>query len=549
MSGVAGRYDAIVVGGGHNGLVAAAYLARAGLSVLVLERLASVGGAAVSGRPFAGVGANLSRYAYLVSLLPDQIIGDLGLRIPLASRRTASYTPVIRDGVHGGLLVGRDGSGDDSGKGSGNAESFAALTGSDAEYAAWQRLGGELAAVARVVAPTLLRPLVSRAELADAVRREVGSGVWEALFERPIGELIEARFADDAVRGVVLTDALIGAFTHAHDATLLQNRVFLYHVIGNGTGEWRVPIGGMGAVSRAFAEAALAAGAEIRTGSDVRQVNVDDRGGEVRWVDRDGRECAAGTSYVLSNVAPPTLDRLRGNDSAADPGSIAEAEGSQLKVNMVLRRLPRLASGADPRRAFAGTFHIDQGYDGLSAAYHEAAAGRLPARVPSEIYCHTLTDPSILDDDLVAAGWHTLTMFGMHTPARLFGPDNERVRAEALARALAGLDRYLAEPIADCLAVDENGRPCVEAKTPVDLAGELALPAGNIFHGDLEWPFVDKSINGSGPAAWGVETDVDRLVRCGGSARRGGAVSGIGGHNAARAILGQVADSAKRRVN
>src|SRR5690348_10574511 len=132
------RYDAVVVGGGHNGLTAAAYLARAGRSVLLLERLADVGGAAVSRRVFDGVDVRLSAYSYLVSLLPDRIVADLGLRLTLADRAVASYTATVREGRSTGLLVERD-------EGPATATSFRQLTGSDDELAGWQRFYGRLA--------------------------------------------------------------------------------------------------------------------------------------------------------------------------------------------------------------------------------------------------------------------------------------------------------------------------------------------------------------------------------------------------------------------
>ena len=151
------RYDTVVVGGGHNALVAAAYLGRAGLSVCVLERADHVGGAAVSDRVFPGVDARLSRYAYLVSLLPDRIAADLGLRVRLASRAVASFTPVRRGGRHAALLVERA-------PGPATAESFRSLTGSDAEYDAWRSFYADAGRLARAVAPTLLEPLPSAAE-------------------------------------------------------------------------------------------------------------------------------------------------------------------------------------------------------------------------------------------------------------------------------------------------------------------------------------------------------------------------------------------------
>ncbi len=156
------RYDAIIVGGGHNGLVAATYLARAGLSTLVLERLAKTGGAAVSAKPFAGMPAKLSRYSYLVSLMPQQIIDDLQLGLELRSRSTASYTPVERHGRHGGLFVERP-------EGTATAESFRALTGSDQEYDAWRAFYGEVTDFAGVVAPTLLEPLRTQKEMRELV--------------------------------------------------------------------------------------------------------------------------------------------------------------------------------------------------------------------------------------------------------------------------------------------------------------------------------------------------------------------------------------------
>jgi phytoene dehydrogenase-like protein len=197
-----------------------------------------------------------------------------------------------------------------------------------------------------------------------------------------------------------------------------------------------------------------------------------------------------------------------------------------LKINMLLSRLPRLRTGVDPAQAFAGTFHLDESYVELENAYTASVSGTIPEPLPGEMYCHTLTDESIVDGPL-----HTLTLFGLHTPAALFAGDNAGRRADLVARYLAGLNRHLAEPIEDCVVTDEEGRPCIEARTPLDLEDELAMPGGHIFHGDLAWPFTE---DGGG---WGVETDVPTLLLCGAGALRGGGVSGIGGHNAANAVL------------
>ncbi|WP_040807785.1 phytoene desaturase family protein, partial [Nocardia concava] len=304
-------YDVIVVGGGHNGLVAAAYLARAGRSVLVLERADHTGGAAVSERVFPGFDARLSRYSYLVSLLPERIVRDLDLSFETRKRRISSYTPIGDTG----LLV-------DNGSEAATRASFAQVTGSERDYAAWQDFYAMTGRLAERVFPTLTHPLPTR----DELRRTIDdSAAWEAIFERPLGETVEARFADDTVRGVVLTDALIGTFTHAHDASLLQNRCFLYHVIGGGTGDWNVPVGGMGALTDALASAARAAGAEIRTGCTVTGIETDGATAEVRFADRD-REESASARHVLVNAAPYVLAGLLG-ESAPKP------EGAQLKIN------------------------------------------------------------------------------------------------------------------------------------------------------------------------------------------------------------------------
>jgi phytoene dehydrogenase-like protein len=506
-----GRHDVVVVGGGHNALVAATYLARAGRRVVVLEAADRFGGAVASGRPFPGVDASLSRFSYLVSVLPQVLVDELGLDLELASRRVASYTPVDDRG----LLVERI-------PGPATDTSFAVWSPDD--HARWRRLEERLTAFAQVVAPTLTGPLP---RLED-VRAQVEPGLWRGLVERPVGELIQVSLADDALRGLVLTDALIGTFARADDPDLRQNRCFLYHVVGGGTGEWKVPVGGMGRVAAELERVARAAGVELRTGARVTALQPDARGGAAVTL-ADGDTLAA--PHVLVGCAPAALPGL-------DSPATVRPEGSQTKVNLVLARLPRFRSGIDPATGFAGTLHLAQGYARLDEAWAEAESGRVPDPLPVEAYCHSLTDPTILGPGLRAAGAHTLTLFALHTPARLFTDDPDGRRAEVGAAALRSLQAVLAEPLEDCLARDADGRPCVEVMTPLDVEAELAMPGGHIFHGDLAWPWLPEGATATTAAErWGVATAHAGVLLCGSAAVRGGAVSGLGGHDAAMAVL------------
>jgi phytoene dehydrogenase-like protein len=505
--------DAVVVGGGHNGLVAAAYLARAGLRVRLLERLPHVGGAAVSSNVFDGVAARLSRYAYLVSLLPPRILDDLGATVRLAPRPYSSYTPDPATAGHTGLLVGPQ-------------STFDAIGAHDDE-----RAFAEFYRRCRLVTgrlwPTLLEPLGTRAQARAMIvdGDPETAAAWQAMVERPIGAAIADALGSDLVRGVVATDALIGTFARLDDPSLQQNVCFLYHLLGGGVGDWHVPVGGMGAVGAALAGAACDHGAEILTGADVYAIDPD---GEVSYR-HGGDEHVVRGRFLLAGVTPTILAGLLGEPAPAP------APGAQVKVNMVLRRLPRLRdAGVTPEQAFGGTLHVNETWSQLDAAYSRAAAHALPNPLPCEIYCHSLTDPSILSPALRESGAATLTVFGLHTPHPVFGAERE-----ALTDAvLASLNSILAEPIHDVLANDANGLPCIETTTTLDLEQRLGMSGGNIFHGDLRWPFAESDDELDTPAQkWGVATAHDRILLCGSAARRGGAVSGIGGHNAAMAVL------------
>jgi phytoene dehydrogenase-like protein len=495
------KYDVVIVGGGHNGLVAATYLARAGKSVRVLEANPEIGGASQSVRTFPEFDANLSRYSYLIALLPDKIINDLGLSFECLSRDVSSYTPY---GENKGLYVSRIWD-------KATESSFNEIDPSGKEGGAWQDFYAEVAEFAERIAPTMLEPLKTRSELRKQIDLD---STWQYLVEEPIGKVITERFTNDVVRGVVLTDALIGTFASAFD--IQANICFLYHLIGNGTGEWKVPKGGMGALVSELVRVAKESGVEISLNS--KAVKVESTSAGVSVALENGEVVSA--DYLLSNAAPQVLAKLRG---ASAPKSL---DGSQMKINILLKRLPKLKSGIDPRLAFAGTFHANESFTQFESVYKDAKNGVMPQKMPIEMYCHTLTDPSILGQELQDAGYQTLTLFGLHTPASLFDGDNDAARDAALQSALASLNDYLAEPIEDVIAA-------IEVKTPLDIEAAISLPRGNIFHKDLSMPFREDGTD----EAWGVETDDPRIFICGAGAVRGGGVSGIPGHNAAMAIL------------
>lgn len=536
MARFSASYDAVIIGSGHNGLTAACCLAGAGQRVLVLERLSEFGGATKSQRVFPDHEAWLSRYSYLVSLFPARLQQLLRLDFRTLQRSTASFTPwTTSTGEARGLVI----SNADAARSRASLEEL----GGAAAVRSWDEFAALQATFAEFVWPSLTEPLRTKGDFEKRLATALQRRAWRAFVERPLGEIIEEVFAHDALRGLVMTDGKIGVFTEPHDTSLLQNRCFAYHVIGNGSGEWRVPEGGMrslvNALLRRCADLGVtlladAAAMHIEPLRDLQSVTFCDPG--------DGSQQRVTARNVLVNAGPRTLAALLGKSWQPKAGD----EGSVVKINLLLERLPRVrACGVSAEEAFGGTFHIDEGYEQMQQSWREAAAGNLPATPPGEVYCHTLTDRSILSPALQSAGWHTLTLFGLDMPYRLFSdPAQHAMRKEqVLGKYLAGLNRICEEPIEGCLARAADGSPCVEIKSPVDLERELDLDLGNIFHNQLTWFFgcdsaAESCEAGTLPGQWGVETEHAGIFRCGSGAHRGGAVSGIPGYNAACCVLG-----------
>ncbi len=218
-------FDDIVVGAGHNGLVAAAYLARAGRSVLVVEAADHVGGAAISAEVFPGVGARLSKYSYLVSLLPEQIRQELDMTLTTVKRAVSSFTPTPAHPDHSIAIPQSDPEE--------LRKRITEFTGNHTDAQAWVDFYTRTERVAKIVFPTLTQPLMSKEDMRKLIN---DPDDWNDFFVRPLGEVIEASISNDTLRGIIFTDALIGTFADAHDLSLRQNICFLYHVIGNGTG-------------------------------------------------------------------------------------------------------------------------------------------------------------------------------------------------------------------------------------------------------------------------------------------------------------------------
>jgi phytoene dehydrogenase-like protein len=519
-------HDAIVVGGGHNGLVAAAYLARAGEKVLVLEARDRVGGASVTEEPWPGF--KVSTAAYVVSLFRPEIVRDLELHrhgYEVLPRSPSSFTP-FPDGRS--LLMGPDREA--------TRREVAKFSARDAErLPAYEAM---LERIAAAIEPTLdetppdpfsgrpgdlLRLLLAGRRLLRL--REDGPAAVEIL-TAPARAVLDRWFESDEVKATLATDAIIGAW--ASPETPGTAYVLFHHVMGetNGVrGVWGYVRGGMGRLPEAIAAAARAHGAEIRTGAPVARVLVRDGAAE-GVVLEDGTELRA-RRVASSADATRTLLGLVGERHL--PAGVADAvraidyASGSVKINVALSALPdfRALPGA-PGPQHRGTIHVAPSLDYLERAFDDARAGR-PSRAP----VLEITIPSVVDPSVAPPGRHVMSMFVQYAPYRLAEGSWEEERERFAERCFDALEAYAPGFRRAVLAH--------EVLAPPDLERRFGLTGGNIFQGamTLSQLFAMRPF----PGAARYRTPVRNLYLCGAAAHPGGGVMGACGRNAAREML------------
>jgi phytoene dehydrogenase-like protein len=512
--------DIVVVGAGHNGLVAAALIARAGLSVEVLERADVVGGACRTERPFPRApGLAASTGAYLLGLMPPELLAKLELDLPLVRRDPHYFLPAL-DGRH--LLLGAD----EASARAQRAEFFSAR-----DWRANEALGRELAALRDDLAPAWLAEPVSvdetagryvRPELRETFRRLVAGSAIEYLDRFGFAsELLVAMYA--------VTDGMPGLTGSPWRAGSGHNLLVhsMCRLPGAG-GTWMVVRGGMGTVTRSIADRAAAAGAIIRTDAPVERILVD-RGSAAGVVTGGEEEIAAAAVIVatdpfrlpglLGDACPPALrERI--------DGYVQDSLGQTMKVNLALSGLPVFAALPEPRGQHSTTVHLlpEPAADGsvltaVRQAFDAAAAGRLDPLPPVEWYLHSLLDPTLQDEE----GRHSSAFFVQGVPHVPAGSSWAAEKDRYVRRLLDLAERYA--PGLRELVVD------VHALTPPEIEGHFGITHGNIDHVDNAVAFADRL-----PYRLGV----DGLYAGAAGCHPAGSVIGCAGHNAAMAVLADV---------
>jgi phytoene dehydrogenase-like protein len=523
------KYDAIVVGGGHNGLVTACYLARAKWRVLVLERRYVVGGACVTEEVFPGF--KVSTAAYVNSLFRPEIVRDLRLReygFEAIERNPASFSPFL-DGRY--LMLGRGIAAD--------AQEIAKFSKRDAER--FPQYEAMLERVASVVEPTLIqippnlmRPslgqLLEAGKMGRALQR-LGPAMGEAIevltgAARPI---LDRWFESEELKGTIATDAIIGAFMAPSMPGTAY--VLFHHVMGETNGKrgvWSYVRGGMGGLTQALAAAARDLGVEIRTEAEVSRI-LTRRGRATGVALVSGEEFHA--KHVASGVdCHLTFEELV--DPSELPAEFRDAvarisySSASCKINVALERLPSFTAlpGHEPGLQHFGTVHLCPDQDFIERAYDDAKYGSM-SREPV-VEC---TMPSSLDSTVAPPGKHLMSMFTQYAPYELkSGPWTDELRNEYADRCFDVVEKYA--PGFKASVIDR------QILTPIDLESKFGLTGGSIFQGamPLHQLFAFRPV----PGYAGYTTPIRGLYLCGAATHPGGGVMGASGWNAARVMLG-----------
>jgi phytoene dehydrogenase-like protein len=524
---MAAGHDAVIIGAGHNGLVTACYLARAGWRVLVLERRHLVGGACVTEEVFPGF--KVSTAAYVNSLFRPDIVRDLRLAdygFAVLERNPSSFTPFPDDRY---LLLGPD----------------AALTHREiAKFSArdadnYPRYEAMLERIADVIEPTLpmTPPDALRPGLGDLWKllqlgrsfRKLGPGMSEAVevLHGAARPLLDRWFESEQLKATLATDAIIGAL--AAPSMPGTAYVLFHHVMGETNGKrgvWGYVRGGMGGLTQALAAAARDLGVTIRCEAEVSRILVRD--GRVTGVGLAGGE-EVGARVVASNAdADVTFRRLL--DPAVLPEDFRAAverinyDSASLKINVALAELPdfRACPGVQPGPQHRGTIHICPDLDTIERAFDDAKYGA-PSRQPV-LEC---TIPSVVDPSVAPPGRHLMSMFVQYAPYKLRDGHWDKLRDSFADRCFDLLAEYA--PNFKRAVLDR------QVLTPLDLERTFNLTGGNIFQGAMtpNQLFLFRPVPG-----WaGYRTPVRGLYLCGAAAHPGGGVMGAAGQNAAREIL------------
>ena len=505
-------YDAIVVGAGHNGLVCAAYLARAGLKVVVVERSERIGGACVTEELFPGF--RISTASYSLSLMLPEVMSELGISLEIRQKDPAAFAPF--DGG-GGLFLWSDRAR--------ARESIAALSPRDAD--AFGRFEDLFEEAARRLRPLLAYP-ATRKQARRAFRQSEVDGLFAKTVDGSIAEICEEYFETEAMQGLMASQGIIGSA--AGPRTPGTAYVYLHHAFGEAAGRpgaWGFVRGGMGAITTALAEVVRSHGGEIRTAAPVTAIKLAERRRASGVVLESGEELDA--SVVCSNADPKrTLGLL--DDDGLPPEFVEDidltpSEGTVVKVNCALSGLPRfagLAGGDAPGPEHLGTITVAPSIDYLEQACRAAAEGRPAEAMFCEAWIQSASEP-----DLAPPGKHTLSVFAQYVPYTL-AEGTWDDRRDAVGDVVLGtLERHapgLTDLVEDRVVLG-----------PPDLEARFGLTGGNIFHGEIlpDWLFDRRPAAGWHRHRW----PLPGLYLCGSGAHPGGGVTGAPGRNAARAVL------------